>query len=497
LTAARQNIISTFRINRKKFNEGEFQQMKLTDYVANFLEKEGVKCVFGLTGGAAVHLFDSIDKNPSIEPIFNHHEQASALAAEAYSKITNNLGTAFVTTGPGGTNAVTGVTAAWLDSIPCIYISGQSRIEHTTRNKPIRQLGSQELDIISIVEPVTKYAVLLDDPKKIKYCLQKAAYIAKTGRPGPVWVDVPLNFQWLDIDPDELPGFDPKEVEEKRTSDSDLQVSVKKCLDMLCSAKRPIVLAGYGIRLAHAEKEFKQFIETLKIPFVSSWTASDILPTDHKLYMGRSGIAGQRGANLAVQNCDLLICIGSHLSLPLTGTNFKAFAREARKIVVDIDPVELGFETVKVDLPVQCDARRFLKEMLESKSATEDGGLKWWHDKCSKYKGYNEIPDEWRKQKRYVNPYVFIDLLSDELGKNDVIVVDGGGTVVYISFQAFKVKEGQRLIESSGIGAMGTGLPEAIGACFANGKKRTICLCGDGSMQFNIQELQAIVHLCV
>lgn len=468
--------------------------MKLTDYVVDFLAKQGIKYIFGLTGGAVVHLFDSVDHNPKTNPIFNHHEQASALAAEAYSKITNNLGACFVTTGPGGTNAVTGVAAAWLDSIPCIYISGQTRYEHTTNDKPIRQLGSQQLDIIPLVGSITKYAVMVDNPKKIKYYLQKAAYIAKTGRPGPVWIDIPLNFQWIQIEPDELEGFDPSELKEKQLSEEEIDELVKRSIDMLSVAKRPVILAGYGIRLAHAEAVFKKVIETLNIPFVSTWTASDLLPTNNRSYLGRSGIAGQRGANLAVQNCDLLLSIGSHLSIPLTGTDYKSYARAAKKIVVDIDEVELGFETVKIDLPIWCDARKYLQKLLEHTETIKRNDISEWQKKCSKYKSYNKIPEAWQKQKKYVNPYIFVDVLSDELDSDDVIVIDGGGTVVYISFQAFKVKQGQRLIESSGVGAMGTGLPESIGACFANHKKRTICLCGDGSMQLNIQELETIKH---
>ena len=420
--------------------------MKLTDYVAEFLASQGIKYVFGLTGGAVVHLFDSIDRNPNIKPILTHHEQAAAMAAEGYGRVANNLGAAFVTTGPGGTNAITGVCAAWLDSIPCIYISGQTRIEHTTKDKPIRQLGSQQLHIISLVAPITKYAVMIEDPKMIKYHLQKAAYIAKSGRPGPVWIDIPLNFQWLSIEPDELPGFDSSEMKKEHLTQSQLKKSVEKCYELLVASKRPLIVAGYGIRLAHAEKEFSQFIEKLKIPFVSSWNASDLMPTDNKLYLGRLGISGQRGANLAVQNCDLLLSIGSHLSIPLTGTNYEAFAREAKRIMVDIDPVELGFQTVRVNFSIQSDAKMFLQEMLRQAEQNKIVDINFWIKKISKYKSHNAIPAEWKNQKKYINPYVFIDTLSEELGEDDVIAVDGGGTVLYMSFQAFRVKKGQRLI---------------------------------------------------
>ncbi|MBN1788065.1 MAG: thiamine pyrophosphate-binding protein [Sedimentisphaerales bacterium] len=468
--------------------------MKLTDYVVHFLTEQGVKHVFGVTGGAAVHLFDSAYRNPKITPVFTHHEQAASFAVEAYSRVNNKMGAGFFTTGPGGTNAITGLCAAWLDSVPCIYISGQTRLEHSTRNKPFRQLGSQQIDIVSVVEPLTKYAVMVEDAKMIKYEMQKAAYIAKTGRPGPVWVDIPLNFQWTFIEPDEIPGFDPSSMKEKTLSESQIEDCIEKCYELIITSKRPMILAGYGIRLGGATEEFKTFIRKTQIPFLSTWNASDILPTDDKLYMGRSGIAGQRGANLAVQNCDLLISIGSHLSIPMTGTNYGAFAREAKIVMVDIDRVELENETVKVHLPIRLDVKVFLEKMMLKWNEHKPKQIAMWHDKCSKYKTYNAPPAEWREQKEFVNPYIFLDTLSDELAGDEVICIDGGGTVLYMSFQGMKIKAGQRLIVSAGIGAMGSAIPESIGACFANDCKRTICLNGDGSMQFNIQELQTILH---
>lgn len=466
----------------------------MTDYVIDFLVKQEIGHVFGLTGGAVVHLFDSVDKHPGIQPIFCHHEQAAALAAATYARVRNGFGAAIVTTGPGGTNAITGVTSAWQDSIPCFFISGQSRKEHTTHGKPLRQLGTQELDIVSIVKPITKYAAMVEEPSRIRYHLEKAAFLAKESRPGPVWVDIPVNFQWISIDPDRLPGFDASEIGQYNASPQTVTEWCQYCYALLAEAKRPLFLVGYGTRLAHAEKEFRRLVEALQVPFVSSYTASDIVPTDHSLYTGRAGVSGQRGANLAVQNCDLLICVGSHLSIGLTGTLFDAFAREAKIVMVDIDKEELTFETVRVDFPIRCDAKVFLEEMLRLTSEAQLDVPAWWREKCLKYKAYNAVPQEWREQKEYVNPYVFVDILSDELDENDVVVIDGTGTVFYTGFQAFKVKERQRLVSSTGIAAMGTGLPESIGACLANGGRRTVCLCGDGSMQLNIQELQTIVH---
>lgn len=468
--------------------------MKLTDYVIDFLVRNRIKYVFGLTGGAVVHLFDSIDRNPGIQPVFCHHEQAAALAAVSYARVRNDLGAAIVTTGPGGTNAITGVTAAWQDSIPCIFVSGQSRKEHTTHGKQLRQLGSQELDIVSIVEPITKYAVMVDTPEMIRYHLEKAVYVAKHGRPGPVWIDIPLNFQWASIEPELLHGYNLSEDERGLSQPNIYKSSCEKCRALLSEAKRPLLMAGYGVRLSHAHEAFKKFVEAVNIPFVSSWTASDMFGHDNPLYVGRMGIAGQRGANLAVQNCDLLVCVGSHLSIPLTGTMFDAFARDAKIVLVDIDMQELDYETVQVDLPIWCDAKIFLDEMIKMPPVIQKSTINSWYNKCVRYKTYNYMSGECDLKKEFVDNYVFIDTLSDVLNEDDIVVVDGGGTIVYISHQALKIKKGQRLVLSSGICAMGTSLPESVGACFANGMKRTICLVGDGSMQLNIQELQTIVY---
>ena len=467
--------------------------MKLTDYIIDFLVEQRIDHIFGLTGGGVVHLFDSADKHPKLQPIYCHHEQAAALAAVCYARIKNDLGAVIVTTGPGGTNTITGVLSAWQDSIPCVFISGQSRKAHSSRGKSLRQLGTQEFDIVTLVNPITKYASQVEDCKRIRYHLEKAVYLAKEGRPGPVWIDLPLDFHWANIDKKELVGFSPEE-ERDPLSNEVVALWCEQCCELLLKSERPLVLVGYGTRLAHAEDEVKNFLEKFKLPFISTWTASDIIPSDNPLYVGRLGINGQRGGNLAVQNCDLLICIGSHLSIPLTGTMFSAFAREAKIIMVDIDERELEFKTVKVDVPIHCDAKMFLNQMVRKVPKYLSKDITPWIERCNKYKSFNSIPDEWKRQEKYVNPYIFMDLLSEQIDNEDVVVVDGGGTNMYTSFQALKTKEGQRLTLSSSIGSMGTGLPESVGACFANEMKRTICLVGDGSMQLNIQELQTIVH---
>ncbi len=459
--------------------------MKLTDFVAEFLVNQKIHEVFGLTGGAVVHFFDSLNKTADINPIFTHHEQSAALAAQAYARINKNLGAAIVTTGPGCTNAITGTLAAWQDSVPCLFISGQARFEHTTQGKPVRQIGTQQLDIVPIVSSITKYAITLENPKMIKYHLQKAVYLAKNGRPGPVWIDVPLNFQWADINPDKLTEFQPPKEQHLKIKDQ----KINKIYAEISKAKRPLFLLGHGIRLAHAEKEIHSLINKLQIPFVTSWGSADLIPTDHRLNVGRIGITGTRGGNLAVQNCDLIIAVGSHLSLQLTGANYKNFARKAKKIVVNIDKNQLDNLTIPIEFSIHCDAKVLIQKLLKKTKHIQS--IDFWLNKCLQYKKYNLYQTS---SDKYVDSYGFLTTLSNLSSENDVIVVDGGGTALYNSHQAFRLKKEQRLICSTGISAMGTGLPESIGACFANKKKQVLCLIGDGSMQLNIQELQTIFH---
>ncbi len=468
--------------------------MKLSDYVAQFLADQGIGHVFGLTGGAVVHLFDSISKQPGLEPVFTHHEQAAAFAAEAYAKVHDSgLGACLVTTGPGGTNAITGLSAAWLDSIPCFYFSGQVRRAHISAGKGIRQLGTQELDILSIVSSVTKYAVTVEDPGRIRYHLEKALYYARQGRPGPVWIDIPLDIQWAMIEPEALQGFQAPSVDQSLDPSSQMPL-ILKAKALLEEAHRPLVIVGNGVRLSGGVLELRSFIQQNHLPFVSSWNACDLFDVSDPLYVGRLGICGQRGANLAVQNSDLLIILGSHLCLPQTGTNIEGFSRLSKKIIVNIDAAELEQQRIVPDVSILSDAQAFLKiflSILEVKKRPKN--LDWLH-KCGTYKRYNGPSEDWKSLKNAINSYVVVDAISDQLTAADQVVVDGGGMVVYSALQAFKTKLGQRLILSSGLCSMGSGLPESIGVCFANGRKKTLCLVGDGSFQLNIQELQTIVH---
>lgn len=360
--------------------------MKLTDYLVGFLADKGVNHVFGLTGGAVVHLFDSAARNGRIEPIFTHHEQAAAFAAQAYARVRNGLGACFVTTGPGATNALTGLTAAWLDSVPCFYVSGQARVAHTTRHKKTRQLGTQELDIIDVVSSLTNYAVMVEDPREFRYELEKAYHYATSGRPGPVWIDLPLDLQWADIDPAELRSFEAPPAQGL----DDVTEAARSVVAMLKDSARPLLLAGYGVLRAGANHEFLQLTRDTGVPFVTTWGACDIAPHTEPLYVGHPGPTGHRGANLAMQNCDLMIVVGSHLCIPVTGTVLKSFARSARIVMVDIDRDELIERTVPVDRAICADAGDFLRALRQEVGSLRFGTAAWI-EACGLYhRKYNE-----------------------------------------------------------------------------------------------------------
>ena len=468
--------------------------MRVADYIMKFVAQLGVEHIFSIPGGGSMHLNDAVGRNKDIQHISTHHEQALAMAVEAYSRI-KGFGVGLVTTGPGGTNAITGVVGAWIDSTPCLFLSGQIEAKDTIVNTKLRQRGIQEVDIISIVKPITKYAVMVTEPNEIKYHLQKAVYISKNGRNGPVWLDIPLNVQGALIDLKKLKEFTFSE-EDKHPCDSprELKEKVSRCIAILKNAKRPVLWVGNGIKLAGAQKEFEQLIRKVKIPILTTWNGADIIPNDNELYIGRPGLFGQRGANFTIQNADVMIAIGNRLSIPQTGYNFKAFARAAKKVFVDIDNAELVDKPFKPDIAINADAKDFLKELNFQLSKLSMDNLGGWLKTCKKWNSrYPIVLPEYIKKDDYVNSYVFIDRLSDELSNSDVIVTDMG-TSFTTTFQAFKVKNGQKFFTSSGLASMGFGLPGAIGACFANNKKRTVCLAGEGGFMFNIQELQTVIH---
>ncbi len=474
--------------------EQEKKVVKISDYIASTIADLGVRHVFGVCGGGAMHLVDSFGGSDRMEYIATHHEQAAAMAAEGYARISGVPGATLVTSGPGGTNAITGVYGAWVDSIPAIYVSGQVTRDTLIGQTGLRQFGIQEGNIIDIVRPITKYAVTITDPDTIRYHVEKACHLATTGRPGPVWIDVPLDVQNKLVNPEEIRGYTPEGPSEPCT-EYVLSGLVAQCAEMLSQAKRPVLIYGYGVRLARAEDSLRDLVQRLGIPCVSSWTTSDIIPTADENYVGRSGIMGDRAGNFAVQNADLVLIVGSRMSIPQVGYNYKLFARAAKKVMVDIDEIELKKPSLRPDLPICADAGRFLETLL---AKVEGDGLvlavDGWRTRCRRWKEKYPVclPEYWDNRDK-VNSFHFVDRLSEKLGSDAVVVTDMG-TSFTCTMQTFRTKAGQRLFTSSGFSSMGFGLPGAIGACYAQGRRKTILVTGDGGLQMNIQELQTVAH---
>lgn len=473
---------------------------KLSDYVVRFIADQGVKHVFLVTGGGAMHLDESLAREKSLEPICNSHEQASAICAEIYGKTTNNLGAAIVTTGPGGTNAVTGVAGAWLDSTPCLYVSGQVKrpdrmFDADGRPLGMRQLGVQEVDIVSIVKPITKYAVTVLDPASIRYHMEKAVHLARTGRPGPVWIDIPLDVQAIQIDPATLEGFDPVELE-RPASHADPGQAAQSVIDALNRSKRPLIFAGNGIRLSKAEGEFAELIRQLKVPVVATWCAADLISSEDPLYVGRPGSVASRGSNFALQNCDFLLTIGVRLDFAITGYAPDKLAREAHKVVVDIDAAELAKLAPHIQSPIQSDARPFIQALLARRDAVQAVDRSDWDRRCADWKTrYPIVTAEHRDPSTKVSVYHLAEVIGTEVAADDVMTTCNSGSAVEIFLLAYPARTGQRLIHTAGLGAMGYGIPAAIAACLASGRRRTICVDADGGFQFNIQELETVARL--
>jgi len=469
--------------------------IKLSDYVVQFISNQGVKHVFMIAGGGAMHLVDSLGRSKDIEYIAPLHEQAGAIAAQAYGHYTSNLGAEFVTTGPGGTNAITGVAGAWMDSTPCIFVSGQVKRSTLMGDSGLRSLGSQEVDIISIIRPITKYAVRVLDPLTIRFHLEKAVYLARSGRRGPVWIDIPVDVQALQIDEDRLEGFVPEEIAESATRL--LQDQVSKIYELMNRAERPVIFAGYGIQAAEASTEFRKLVEKLNIPILATWKAIGIMPHEHPLFAGRPGGIGQRGANFVQQNSDFLMSIGSRLDFDQIAFNQQNFARAAEKVIVDVDPAEINkLADMNISVKVVSDAKLFINEMLAQAHRLQKRDRSVWLNRCVEWKKkYPVVLPEYWKEKKYVNMYVLMDALSEEVEAGEVIVPGSSGPCANIMMQAWNVKEGQSFVFSPALGAMGFGLPMSIGACLASGRKRTICVNGDGGFQLNIQELETVHRL--
>ncbi len=466
--------------------------IKLSDYVIKKLEETGSKHMFMLPGGGAMHLNDSLGSSKKIKFVTCLHEQACSIAAEAYARVNNGIGLLMVTTGPGGTNALTGIAGAYLESTPVFVVSGQVKRLDMINGQGIRQQGMQELDIISVVKPITKYAALVDDPQMIRYHMEKALYEAVHGRKGPVWLDIPLDVQATMIDEDKLIGFTPP-FEIKNTG---LEKQALHTIEMLNRAERPVILAGNGIRLADAIPEFEELIKELDIPVLTTWNGIDLVAEDDPLYFGRPGGLGHRYANFMQQNSDLFLSIGARLNLLQTGYNFDGFARAAYKIMVDIDNKELFKTNVRPDLPICADAKEFIRCILKNKHLIEKKDRTAWFDYGRKMREkYPIVKPEYWEQSELVNTYCLLETISKHMGPDTVYVSGSSGSCIDISMQTFRVKKGQRAFCTKGLASMGYGLPSSIGACLASGGKMTVGVNGDGGFVMNIQELETIRRL--
>lgn len=464
--------------------------IKVSDYIADFMVNHGVEHAFTVTGGGAMHLNDSFGHKEGLTCIYNHHEQASSIAAEGYARLTGKVALVCVTTGPGGTNAITGVVGGWQDSIPMFVVSGQVKRETTTwsTDVPLRQLGDQEFQIIDSVKNMTKYAVMVTEPESIAYHLEKAWFLCNDGRKGPVWLDVPVDVQAAKIETEDLKHFEGiTEVPQyDETNTDDICSKIRE-------AKRPVLLVGTGVSLAKAEKKLLEAINILGIPVVTAWNAHDLLDDNNEYYCGRPGSVGTRGGNFVVQNSDLLFVLGCRMNIRMISYNYKEFARKAYKIVVDIDKNELQKPTVKVDMPVHANLKDVLVSIIrKAKTGNADCGMhKEWLEWCRNIdKKYPAVLPEYYGSEK-LNPYVFMKEFSKMLSKDDVVVC-GNGSACVITFQSFVIKQGMRLFTNSGCAAMGYGFPASVGAAVANGYKRTVCIDGDGSFMMNLQELQTV-----
>ena len=463
--------------------------IKLSDYVFKFLKNYGIKNVFMLAGGGAMHLCDSLGRS-GIEYICCLHEQVAAISALAYAQYKNDIGVALVTTGPGGTNAITGVAAAWFESVPLLVISGQVKTSDFAENYKVRMLGFQETNIVKIVKSITKYAITVTEPNEIKYHLEKAIFLAKEGRPGPVWLDIPLDIQNAKVDEKKLKSFKKPKGENNKS----VKILVNKIFDMLNNSERPVILAGYGIRISNSVEKFNKLVKILKIPVLTTWKAADIIEDENPYFFGRPGIAGQRAANFIIQNSDLLISIGARMDYGQIGYEHTTFAREAKKIIIDVDKNEIKKFKFNVDLKIPYDCGKVINEMLNKKIKLRKYSA-WLEYGNELKKQYPVISSDIKKSKNYISTYILAEELSKNMNNNDIFAPGSSGMCSDIPMQVWHVKKGQRIINSPGFGAMGFGIPTTIGVCVASGRKNTICTNGDGGFQLNIQDLETIRRL--
>lgn len=466
--------------------------MKISDYVMDFIASLGVKDVFFVSGGGAMHLNDSLGKNEKLNGICMLHEQGASIAAESYARINEGYGACLVTSGPGGTNAITGLAGAYYDGIPVIFISGQVKRADLVGNQKIRQFGIQEADIVSVAKPISKYAVQIEEPEDIRYELEKAASIAISGKPGPVWIDIPLDIQAMDVELEKLRSYDAN----KQHDYSCKSEEIEKTIELFNQSERPVLLLGNGIRLSGAVEEARELYELLGIPVMTSWNGVDLIEDSNPLFYGRPGAVGHRHSNFIQQNADFVLTIGSRLNLLSTGYNFDSFLEKANHVMVEIDENEMKKKSVHPTLAINCDAKSFIDALLERKNELDLHKRSKWIEHCDSLKErYPIFIKEQEPRKGYVSTYKLVDEVSSQMTADDIYQFTSSGTSVDIAMKVFRIKKGQRAFLTKGLAAMGYDLPASIGSCIASNRKRTVCITGDGSIAMNMQELEVLKRL--
>lgn len=471
-------------------------EMKVSDYIMDYMASLGIGEIFCVTGGGAMHMNNSLGQHKTLKGVFMIHEQGASIAAESYARIHEGYGCCLVTSGPGATNALTGLVGAYIDSIPVIFLSGQAKRGDLVGNQRIRQFGIQEVDIISMVGSYTKYAVQIKEPEDIRFELEKAAAIAISGRPGPVWIDVPLDIQASQVEVEKLKAFDKTGLPDFSVNESD----ITKTVDLLEGAKKPVIVLGHGIHLSHAVKEARVLYNSLDIPILTSWNGVDLIEEEHPLYFGRPGAVGQRAANLIMQSADVVLTIGTRLNLLSTGYNYESFLANAKHIMVDIDEYEMEKKSVHPYLKVVCDAGSFIRELLKNSEevaeVSQNTERKSWLQHCRYLKEkYPVFIPEQSPREGYVSTYHLVKEISDQLSAEDIFQFTSSGTSVDISMKTLEIKWGQRAFLTKGLAAMGYDIPASVGSCIASGGKKTVCVTGDGSAAMNMQELEVIKRL--
>lgn len=466
--------------------------IKVSDYIMNFIADLGVTNIFCVTGGGAMHLNNSLGSNERLDGVFMLHEQGASIAAEAYARIHEGYGCCLVTSGPGATNAITGLVGAYIDSIPVIFLSGQAKRADLVGNQKIRQFGVQEVDIVSMVSSYSKYAVQIREPEDIKYELEKAAAVAVNGRPGPVWIDIPLDIQASDIESENLEGYDASQLPQYEVKYED----VSETINLLNKARRPVIYLGHGIRLAHAVEEARELYNKLGIPVLTSWNGVDLIEEEHPLYYGRPGSVGMRASNLIQQSADFVLTIGTRLNMISTGYNYESFLARANHVMVDVDENEMNKKSVHPKLKVVADAGSFIRAILSRIDEIQDVDRADWIRHCDEMKEkYPPFMKEQKPREGYVSTYDLAYEISRQMNAGDIYQFTSSGTSVDITMKSFMIKWGQRAFLTKGLAAMGYDVPASVGSCVASNGKRTVCITGDGSIAMNMQELEVIKRL--